>query len=161
LCSPRRHKAAGISPVVAEIIIVATAITIAIAASAWVLGVWNWSTRPEVYYHYILTIPRPGESYYQPIPGIANITVWSTPGDPSRVYVRVTATKNLAYIHVKATITNSTGQPPAHVGETWATVEWEDDAVPDGWYSEQYWSPVEASEYPVHVEFHIFLREGG
>jgi len=150
----------GISAVIAEVIIVAVAIAISVAVAGWLMGLWGGVTSQEVYYHYFLIINTPSDKAYQPIPGVATIEVWSEPsGGDYKVYIRVTALKNLAYIHVKATITNRTGGPPTYVGAQYSSVEWEDDNIPAGWYSERYWTPITSGDYPIKIDIHLFVRE--
>ncbi len=151
----------AISPIVAEVIIVAVAIAISIAVAGWLMGVWSTSTSRELYFPAHLMLNYPSDEPYYPVPGYFKLEAYSTSttGNQYQVCVKVTALKPLERVDITATIKANDGQPPDYVGAQYAEITWTDTNLDTGWYTMRCWSPVQQDEYPITIQLHIYAWE--
>ncbi len=68
----------AISPVIAEVIILAAAIAISIAVAGWLMGIWNTSTSHELYFSAHLMLNSPSDKPYYPVPGYFKVEAYSS-----------------------------------------------------------------------------------
>ena len=148
------------SPVIAAIILIVVAITLAMAVGAWIYGVYWQGSKTEIYLPLTIRLDTPHTVIQQPVKGYLMISAWSDPvgHHKFKVVISITAIKDLSHLRIHATIVNRTGQTPVDVANTGVT--WEYSNLPEGWYTSQYWTPIDRIEYPVTITLSIYFREG-
>ena len=146
-------------PVIAAVVIIAVAIMLALAVGSWIYGLYWQDSKIEVYMPLTIRLDTPDTIIQQPIRGYIVFNVWSDPVGPGtyKVVITVTALKDLGQIRIHAAIANRTGQPPVNAAN--ANVTWEYVSLPEGWYTSQYWTPIDRSDYPVTITMGIYFRE--
>ncbi len=151
----------AISPIVAEVIIVAVAIAISIAVAGWLMGIWNTSTSQELYFPAHLMLISPSDKPYFPVPGYFKLEAYSTSTTDNlyQICIKITALKPLERVEITATIKAKDGQPPDYVGAQYSEISWSDTSLDTGWYTMRCWTPIRQDEYPITIQLHIYAWE--